>query len=112
RGLEVDVGGRAEHGAQAALDPASENLLQAAAWRQSLRDIFEQRLVDVGVSVPERGLGRGPLEFADATGDDGQEITGVGNGRAQPPLAALLRLLAVEDVQGMAPSERELDVAS
>src|SRR5205814_5276342 len=56
RGLEVDVGGRAEHGAQAALDPASENLLQAAAWRQSLRDIFEQRLVDVGVSVPERGL--------------------------------------------------------
>src|SRR5437868_13853538 len=78
--IEVHVGGRAEHLAEAAVDPAMEDDGDAGLARQTARDISENRLGDLVVGLANRTLDQRAFGFVDAAANAGAEVDRRGGG--------------------------------
>ena len=108
--LEVDVRGRAEHVAEAAVDPTVQDDGDPRPVRQAAGDVAKHGSSNLGVRLAHRTLHHRPLGFVESAAKAGAQVDGVGGGRPEPGLVAPIRLPQVEDVERVARSERELDV--
>ena len=103
--IEVHVGGRAEHLAEAAVDPAMEDDGSAGFARQTVRDISENRLDDLVVGLANRTLDQRTFRFVDAAANAGAEVDRVGGRGTKPRFVAVVGGAEVEDVEGVAGAE-------
>jgi hypothetical protein len=108
--LEVDVGWGAEHGAETSVDPAVEDDRDARLRREAAGDVAEHRFLDLGEGLSHGGFDDSALGFVQAAAETCAKVDGVGCRGPKPSLVAPIRLPQIEDVEGVAGSERELDV--
>jgi hypothetical protein len=110
RGFEVHVGRRAEHLAQAAVHPTSEDGGDPGATLEATGDILEHRLMHFGVSGANGAFNKCPLRFVQAPANARTEIHRVGGCGSEPRLVAAIRSTQVEHVERVARTKGKLDV--
>src|SRR5205823_5959584 len=110
RGLEIDVGGRAEHAAEAAGDPSVENQGDARVARKAFGDVAENRLGQLLVGVADGPLDHRAFGLVEAAADARAEIDRVGGSGPEPGLVVDGGGLQVKHVERVAGTKSELDV--
>ena len=110
RRLEIDVGGSAEHPAQAAVDPAVEDDRDPRGPRHALGDVAKHGLGDLVVRLAGCGFDERALRLVKAAAHARAEVDCVGGGGSEPGFVVAMLGAQVEDVEGGSGAEGELDV--
>ena len=108
--LEVDIGRRAEHGAEASVNPAVEDDRDPRLSREAAGEVPEHRLIHLSKGLSHRGLNDGALGFVQPAAETRAEVDRVSRRGSEPSFVAAIGLSQIEDVERVARSERELDV--
>src|SRR4029077_8411873 len=88
RRVEVDVGRSAEHLAEAAPDPASQDRGYTRIGRETIRHISQEGWVVIAVSEPDRTFNQGSFTLVETPADGGAQIYGIGGRGSNPRLVA------------------------
>ena len=110
RGFEVDVRRRAEHLAEAAVDPAVEDDREPRTTRQALGDVAEHGLCDLVVGLARRALDQRTFRFVEAAADARAQVDRIGGSWAEPGLVGSMVGTEVENVEGVSGAEGQFDV--
>jgi hypothetical protein len=100
--LEVDVGRRAEHGAEASVNPAVEDDRDPRLSREAVGDVAEHRLFHLCKGLSHRGLNYRALGFVQPAAETRAEVDGVRRRGSKPSFVAAIDLSQIEDVEGVA----------
>ncbi len=110
RRFEIDVGGSAEHPAQAAVDPAVEDDRDPRGPRHALGDVAKHGLGDLVVRLAGGAFDNRALRLVESAADARAEVDRVGGGGPEPGFIVAMLGAQVEDVEGGSGAQRELDV--